>query len=192
MIEQVKEILSGWDNVRVEDNGGYWLVAGSYQGQAHAGTRADPVSLAHDLAALVVPVVVEPVVDVVEPAPIDAAPVDAYEAHWDAVTAGKLVDAVPFVDPLAAENDALRARIAELEATLAAPILELSNEPPAEALLEAYPDEDHAALKARIMAEFASLRNALIGQIPMTHEQLDRLVVLEHPKYQSWLQGVTK
>ena len=174
MIEEVHAILSGWDNVRVEDNGAYWLVAGSYQGQAHAGTRADPISLAHDLAALVAPVV-----EVVEPAP-------------EAVTAGKLVDAVPFVDPLAAENDALRARIAELEATLAAPILELSNEPPAEALLEAYPDEDHAALKARIMAEFASLRNALIGQIPMTHEQLDRLVVLEHPKYQSWLQGVTK
>jgi len=117
---------------------------------------------------------------------------DAYKAHWDAVTAGKLVDAVPFVDPLAAENDALRARIAELEAALSAPVLELSNDPPAEALLEAYPDEDHTALKARIMAEFASLRNALIGQIPMTHEQLDRLVVLEHPKYQSWLQGVTK
>ena len=186
MIEQVKSILSGWDNVRVEDNGAYWLVSGSYQGQAHAGTRANPISLAHDLAALVAPVV-EPVLEVV-----DAAPVDAYEAHWEAVTAGKLVDAVPFVDPLAAENDALRARIAELEATLAAPVLELSNEPPAEALLEAYPDEDHAALKARIMAEFASLRNALIGQIPMTHEQLDRLVVLEHPKYQSWLQGVTK
>ena len=178
MIDEVKAILSGWDNVRCEDNGAYWLVAGSYKGQSHAGTRADPVSLAHDLAALVVP--------------IDAAPVDAYEAHWDAVTSGTLAEAVPFVDPLAAENDALRARIAELEAALSAPVLELSNEPPAEALLEAYPDEDHVALKARIMAEFASLRNALIGQIPMTHEQLDRLVVLEHPKYQSWLQGVTK
>jgi len=82
-------------------------------------------------------------------------------------------------------------RVEELEAALATPVLELSNEPPAEALLEAYPDEDHAALKARILAEFASLRNMLIGQIPMTHEQLDRLVALEHPKYQSWLQGVT-
>jgi hypothetical protein len=195
MIDQVKSILSGWDNVRCEDNGAYWLVSGSYQGQAHAGTRADPVSLAHDLAALVAPVVVEPVVEVVEPVPIDAAPVDAYEAHWEAVTSGTLAEAAAapvFEDPLAAENDALRARIAELEAALSAPVLKLSNEPPAEALLEAYPDEDHAALKARIMAEFASLRNALIGQIPMTHEQLDRLVVLEHPKYQSWLQGVTK
>ena len=127
---------------------------------------------------------------------------DAYQAHWDAVTSGTLAEAAAApvfedptpapIDPRDAELDALRARIAELEATLAAPVLELSNEPPAEALLEAYPDEDHAALKARIMAEFASLRNALIGQIPMTHEQLDRLVVLEHPKYQSWLQGVTK
>ena len=188
MIEEVHAILAGWDNVRVEDNGAYWLVAGSYQGQAHAGTRADPISLAHDLAALVAPVV--------EPTPIDAAPVDAYEAHWEAVTSGTLAEAAAApvfeADPRDSELDALRARIAELEATLAAPVLELSNEPPAEALLEAYPDEDHAALKARIMAEFASLRNALIGQIPMTHEQLDRLVVLEHPKYQSWLQGVTK
>jgi len=202
MIEQVKSILSGWDNVRCEDNGAYWLVAGSYQGQAHAGTRADPISLAHDLAALVAPVVVEPVVEVIEPAPIDAAPVDAYEAHWGAVTSGTLAEAAAApvfeeptpdpIDPRDAELDTLRARIAELEAALSAPVLELSNEPPAEALLEAYPDEDHAALKARIMAEFASLRNALIGQIPMTHEQLDRLVVLEHPKYQSWLQGVTK
>jgi tetrahydromethanopterin S-methyltransferase subunit B len=175
MIEEVKAILSGWDNVRVEDNGAYWLVAGSYQGQAHAGTRVDPVSLAHDLAKLAG--------SWVEP------PVDAYEAHWEAVTAGKLVDAVPFVDPIMAENDALRARIAELEAA-AAPVV--SSEPPAEALLEAYPDEDHASLKARIMAEFASLRNMLIGSIPMTPEQLNRLVALEHPKYQSWLQGVTK
>ena len=64
-----------------------------------------------------------------------------------------------------------------------------SNEPPAEALAEAYPDENHAALKARILAEFASLRNMLIGQIPMTQDQLARLVALEHPKFQTWLQG---
>jgi NAD(P)-dependent dehydrogenase (short-subunit alcohol dehydrogenase family) len=50
MIKEVQAILSGWDNVRVEDNGAYWLVSGSYQGQAHAGTRADPISLARDLA----------------------------------------------------------------------------------------------------------------------------------------------
>jgi hypothetical protein len=176
MIEQVKEILSGWDNVRVEDYGAYWLVAGSYQGQSHAGTRADPISLAHDLVAIAMPVAIEPVVAFVDP----------YEAHWEAVTAGTLGDAVPFVDPLAAENDALRARIAELEA---ATVLELSNDPPTEALMEAYPDEDHAALKARILAEFASLRNMLVGHIPMTMEQLARLQALEHPKFQTWLQA---
>jgi hypothetical protein len=112
--------------------------------------------------------------------------VDPVKAHWEAVTAGKLVDAVPFVDPLIAENDALRARIAELEA---APVLELSNDPPAEALMEAYPDENHAALKARILAEFASLRNMLVGHIPMTQDQLARLQALEHPKFQTWLQA---
>jgi hypothetical protein len=132
----------------------------------------------------------------------------AYEAHWNATTSGTLGKAAtvaPFLDqqtcepisleivhnPRDAEIDALRARIAELEAALATPVLELSSDPPAEALQEAYPDEDHAALKARILAEFASLRNMLIGQIPMTQEQLSRLVALEHPKYQSWLQGVT-
>ena len=179
MIEQVKSILAGWQNVRVEDYGAYWLVAGSYRGQSHAGTRADPISLAHDLAALV-----GPVVEVVEPAPVDP-----YEAHWEAVTSGTLAEAAAapvFVDPLVAENDALRARIAELEA---APVLELSNDPPTEALMEAYPDEDHAALKARILAEFASLRNALVGHIPMTMEQLARLQALEHPKFQTWLQA---
>ena len=132
---------------------------------------------------------------------------DAYKAHWDAVTSGTLAEAAtatPFldqqtvdpVDPFVtwkaeadirdAEIAALRARIAELEAPTG------PAEPPAEALLEAYPDEDHAALKARILAEFSSLRNMLIGQIPMTQDELARLVALEHPKYQSWLQGVTK
>lgn len=92
----------------------------------------------------------------------------------------------PQPDPRDEELEALRARIAELEA---APVLELSNEPPAEALMEAYPDEDHAALKARILAEFASLRNMLVGHIPMTMEQLARLQALEHPRFQTWLQA---
>lgn len=178
MIEEVHAILSGWDNVRVEDNGAYWLVAGSYQGQAHAGTRADPISLAHDLAKF----------GVSPPEPVKVA--DAYQEHWDTVTSGSLAAAksapVFEADPRDAEIEALRRRIAELEAP-AGPA-----EPPPEALEEAYPDEDHAALKARILGEFASLRNMLIGQIPMTQNELARLVALEHPKYQSWLQGVTK
>ena len=134
---------------------------------------------------------------------------DAYKAHWDEVTSGTLAEAATApvfeADPRDAEIDALGRRVTDLEDALealrqriaaleAVPVVEPSNpdEPPEEALLEAYPDEDHAALKARILHEFGSLRNMLIGQIPMTAEQLDRLVALEHPKYQSWLQGVTK
>jgi len=69
------------------------------------------------------------------------------------------------------------------------PELSLEPEVPVELLAEAYPDEDSNALKARILAEFASLRNALVGHIPMTQDQLARLVALEHPKFQTWLQG---
>lgn len=203
MIEQVKAILAGWDNVRVEDNGAYWLVAGSYKGQSHAGTRADPISLAHDLAGLVIePVVVEPEpIAAPEPEPVAApepeptpapAPVDAYQKHWDTVTSGTLADAVPFVDARDAEIEALRARIAELEAELApAPIAD--GEPPAEVLAEAFPDEDYTALKQRLLIELGSLRNMLVGNIPMSAEEqaqkLSRLAVLEHPKFQTWLQG---
>lgn len=120
---------------------------------------------------------------------------DAYQAHWNATTSGTLAEAATApvfeADPRDDEIAALRARIAELEAVqVVAP--SGPAEPPPEALDEAYPDEDHAALKERILFEFASLRNMLIGQIPMTQEQLARLVALEHPKYQSWLQGVTK
>ena len=195
MIEQVQAILAGWDNVRVEDNGAYWLVAGSYKGQSHAGTRADPISLAHDLAGLVSePIAVEPE-PVVEPEPEPTpapAPVDAYQEHWDTVTSGTLAAAVPFVDARDAEIDALRARIAELEAELApAPIVD--GEPPAEVVAEALPDEDYAALKQRLLIELGSLRNMLVGNIPMSDEEqaqkLARLAVLEHPKFQTWLQG---
>lgn len=122
---------------------------------------------------------------------------DAYEAHWEKVTSGTLgeaQEAASFTDERDDQIAFLLRRIEELEAALAAPVLELNNpaDPPAEALAEAYPDEDHADLKARILREFSSLRNMLIGNIPMTQEQLARLVALEHPKYQSWLQGVTK
>lgn len=115
---------------------------------------------------------------------------NAYEAHWDAVTSGTIgqAKAAPVfeADPRDAEIEALRRRVAELEAPSGL------TEPPPEALSEAYPDEDHAALKERILGEFASLRNMLIGHIPMTQDQVNRLVALEHPKYQSWLQGITR
>jgi hypothetical protein len=40
-----------------------------------------------------------------------------------------------------------------------------------------------------LLGEFASLRNMLIGHIPMTEAQLLRLQALEHPKFQTWLQA---
>ncbi len=67
------------------------------------------------------------------------------------------------------------------------------NAPPAEVLVEAYPDEDYAALKQRLLVELGSLRNMLVGNIPMSAEEqaqkLARLAVLEHPKFQTWFQG---
>ena len=123
---------------------------------------------------------------------------DAYQAHWDKVTSGTLAEAAEApvfeADPRDDQIAFLLRRIAELEAALATPVVEPPNpaDPPLEALQEAYPDEDHAALKQRILFEFSSLRNMLVGAIPMTQDQLARLVALEHPKYQSWLQGVTK
>ena len=117
---------------------------------------------------------------------------DAYTAHWNKATAGKLGDAVPFVDERDAEIEALRKRIAELEAELApAPIAD--GEPPAEVVAEAFPDEDYAALKQRLLVELSHLRNMLVGNIPMSDEEqaqkLARLAALEHPKFQTWLQG---
>jgi hypothetical protein len=123
---------------------------------------------------------------------------DAYTAHWEKATAGKLADAAPFVDERDAEIEALRKRIAELEA--AVPVVgELvldqvaDDEPPAEVLAEAFPDEDYTALKQRLLIELGSLRNMLVGNIPMSAEEqaqkLARLAALEHPKFQTWLQG---
>lgn len=67
------------------------------------------------------------------------------------------------------------------------------NAPPAEVLVEAFPDEDYAALKQRLLVELGSLRNMLVGNIPMSAEEqaqkLARLAVLEHPKFQTWFQG---
>lgn len=98
----------------------------------------------------------------------------------------------PAPQPAPSETDILRDRIAQLEEQ----VIQLTPEPepdvsvpPPEVLAEAQPDEDLVELKARLLGEFASLRNMLIGHIPMTEEQLLRLQALEHPKFQTWLQA---
>ncbi len=166
-MEQVEAILASWDGLRIENNGSYWLIAGSYQGQAHAGTRADPISLAHDLARIA-----GSPVPVVEPEPVP--------------------EPEPAPAPVTSEADMLRQRIAQLEELVRqltpAPASDPSMPPP-EVMAEAHPDEGLAELKARLLSEFASLRNMLVGHIPMNEPQLLRLQALEHPKFQTWLQG---
>lgn len=102
-------------------------------------------------------------------------------------------DAIVFEEPAPdPELETLRARITELEALvveLTPPPPSEITEPPPEVLAEAQPDETLAELKARLLFEFASLRNMLIGHIPMTEPQLLRLQALEHPKFQTWLQA---
>ena len=94
--------------------------------------------------------------------------------------------------PLTSEADELRARIAELEAQvveLTPPPATDITEPPPEVMAEAQPDETLIELKVRLLAEFASLRNMLVGHIPMNEAQLLRLQALENYKFQTWLQG---
>lgn len=67
------------------------------------------------------------------------------------------------------------------------------DQPPAEVLAEAFADEDYADLKGRLLIELGSLRNMLVGNIPMSAEEqsrkLTRLAALEHPTILNWLQG---
>ena len=93
-MEEVAAILVGWTNIRVEGRKSFWLIAGiDPSGRAHAGTRADPISLARDLVELAkvqpvqAPVVVpEPEVMPLPPNPVEAklsdfGPVGEPEAH---------------------------------------------------------------------------------------------------------------
>lgn len=163
MMEEVKAILADWENLRVEEGPSFWTIGGTYNGQSHGGTRADPISLAHDLAR------------------IAGSPVPAVEPEPE-----------PAPAPVSSEADMLRQRIAQLEDLVRqltpAPASDPSVPPP-EVMAEAQPDESLVDLKTRLLAEFASLRNMLVGHIPMNEPQLLRLQALEHPKFQTWLQG---
>ena len=52
VIAQVRDILDGWSDVRVERVGGLWVIGARCNGQAHAGARDNAITLAGDLAAL--------------------------------------------------------------------------------------------------------------------------------------------
>jgi hypothetical protein len=199
MIEQVTEILAGWSNLRIRQYENLVAIAGSYNGVEHSGARSDGIALAHDLARIAGSsvAVVEPVAKPVaapEPEPVvEPEPVPDPEPTPEPVVE-LVVEPEPVVEPapVPSEVDALRDRIAELEEQ----VRQLTPEPepdvsvpPPEVLAEAQPDEDLVELKARLLGEFASLRNMLIGHIPMTEAQLLRLQALEHPKFQTWLQA---
>jgi len=121
-------------------------------------------------------------------------PAAIFKSSWQDLAPA--APAQPTRDERDDEIDALRKRIAELEAAPKAavltPIVEPS-EPPPEVLAEALPDEDHAELKQRLLVELGSLRNMLVGNIPLTAEdqtrKLERLAALEHPTILNWLQG---
>lgn len=155
----------------------------AWRGQVRAVIRGDRMDIPDEPARYATAVVAAPVV----PAAPDPAAI--FNAPWPA-------QAVPARDTRDDEIDALRKRIAELEAAPQAatltPIVE-DAEPPAEVLAEAQPDEDYTELKTRLLIELSMLRNALVGNIPLTPEEqaikLARLAALDHPKILNWLQG---
>lgn len=65
---EVRSILDGWTGLNVADYGAFVVISGrDPHGTARAGSRADAVSLAHDLAALAV-------ASAPEPEPVNVAP----------------------------------------------------------------------------------------------------------------------
>jgi hypothetical protein len=104
---EVAAILDGWTVTLCADQGAYWTIAGiDPSGRSHAGSRADPIELAHDLArAAELRIVVTPtpwtapapepiVLSVPDPAPQDIAP-PAAEVFPAADVVGGAIDAYP-------------------------------------------------------------------------------------------------
>lgn len=185
-MSDIQNILADWDSVRVTHHGDLVAIAGTYRGVAHSGARTDGIGLARDLDRIAKGSAVEPepvVKAAVEPEPEPEPTPDAV------VFEEPEPEPEPVTDP---ELETLRARITELEALvveLTPPPPSEPTDPPAEVLAEAQPDESLVELKARLLAEFASLRNMLVGHIPMTEAQLLRLQALENYKFQTWLQA---
>lgn len=178
---QVAAILRDWTSLRVEDNGAYWLVAGSYAGQAHAGTRADPISLAHDLKAIAS--------SGTAPAPV-AAP--APEPVPVAAPA-------PADDELVIDRDALADLIREVLSEMAPPPPAPEPEPepapapeaPAIVVPEALAgcviaDEAPGETKARLAGRWVELTHLLQMGLASADEAAEHTLLSAH---QGWLQS---
>jgi hypothetical protein len=116
----VREILAGpdWEPVAVTDHGAFFTIAGMFKGTAHSGSRKDWRSLAADLDRIARELearIAEELAEKVEPEPepvsYNNGKIDEPEDEPEPAPA----EPEPVI-PDTSELDALRARLAELEA----------------------------------------------------------------------------
>ena len=211
MIENIKAILSNWDDVRIEQNPVYWTIGGVFKGTAHAGTRADPLSLARDLARIAGSDVQPAPVPVVEPAPVaEPEPVAVVEPEpvleiipepEPELDPAPEPQPEPEPEPVAApapviDRDALaemvRAIMTEMQApepepVITAPVEPAPDEIPAELAVFVEPDETIAESRIRLLQTLADMRSMISGRIEMTPDQWTLYNMLESQAVQSWL-----
>ena len=213
MIENIKAILSNWDDVRIEQNPVYWTIGGVFKGTAHAGTRADPLSLARDLARIAGSDVQPAPVPVVEPAPVaEPEPVAVVEPEPVSEIIPEPEPAPepepqpepelqPEPEPVVAlapviDRDALaemvRAIMTEMqtpepEPVITAPVEPAPDEIPAELAVFVEPDETIAESRIRLLQTLADMRSMISGRIEMTPDQWTLYNMLESQAVQSWL-----
>ena len=215
MIENIKAILSNWDDVRIEQNPVYWTIGGVFKGTAHAGTRADPLSLARDLARIAGSDVQPAAAPVVEPAPVaEPEPVAVVEPEpvSEIILEPKPEpepepvlepepEPQPEPEPVAApapviDRDALaemvRAIMTEMqtpepEPVITAPVEPAQDEIPTELAVFVEPDETVAESRIRLLQTLADMRSMISGRIEMTPDQWTLYNMLESQAVQSWL-----
>ena len=213
MIENIKAILSNWDDVRIEQNPVYWTIGGVFKGTAHAGTRADPLSLARDLARIAGSDVQPAAAPVVEPAPVaEPEPVAVVEPEpvLEIIPEPEPApepepqpehELQPEPEPVAApapviDRDALaemvRAIMTEMQAPEPEPVIAALVEPapdeiPAELAVFVEPDETIAESRIRLLQTHADMRSMISGRIEMTPDQWTLYNMLESQAVQSWL-----
>lgn len=110
----VREILAGpdWEPVAVTDHGAFFTIAGMFKGTAHSGSRKDWRSLAADLDRIARELearLAEELAERVEPEPVAVV-----EPEPEPEPEPAPAEPEPVIDT--SELDALRARLAELEA----------------------------------------------------------------------------